>query len=76
MDFYISREGWEFLLCLFITHFHRMGGHISCMILQRPYTANCMQAQSVGCVQLSATPWTVACQDSLSLRMSQARMLE
>ena len=36
----------------------------------------CVQAQSLCCVQLFATPWTVARQTPLSVGILQARILE
>ena len=36
----------------------------------------CVHAQSLGCVQLFATLWTVACQTPLSMKNFQARILE
>ena len=35
-----------------------------------------MYAQSLSCVQLFVTPWTVACQTPLSMGFSRARILE
>ena len=35
-----------------------------------------MCIQSLGCIQLFATPWTIACQAPLSMRFFQARILE
>ena len=49
-------------------------GPLGLVIMDACFVLSC--AQSLNCVQLSVTPWTVACQAPLSVGILQARILQ
>ena len=57
-----------------VTNFH--GAYNSVFSLLPPHHTRMRCTQSFSCVQLFVTPWTAACQASLSKGFFQARILE